>query len=63
MSNMRKASCSIITLKMITNDSDFLCSVVLSQLPLPYPPHIPEPNSVYPHHHYQRLAESPNCSQ
>lgn len=48
MSNARKASCLVFTLKMITNDSDFLCPSVLSQLPLPYPPHIPEPNSVYP---------------
>lgn len=46
MSNMRKSSCLIFTLKIITNDSDFLCSSVLSQLPLP--PNVLEPNSVNP---------------
>lgn len=48
MSNMRKACSLIFTLKMITNDSDFPCPSVLSQLPLPYPPKVLEPNSAYP---------------
>lgn len=48
MSNVRKASCLVFTLKMVTNDSDLLCPSVLSQFPLPYPPHAPESNSVYP---------------